>query len=79
MKNKFIFLLGLILSLAVDGLFAQELQSGSLRITWPLNRTVLQQNNSRVANVRIFAEFQNAGELLGFSTETLILTLLLEQ
>ncbi len=62
MKNKFIFLLGIVLSLTVSTLFAQELQSGSLRITWPLNRTVLQQNSSGVANVRIFAEFQSTGE-----------------
>ena len=62
MKNRFIFLLGIVLSLTVSTLFAQELQSGSLRITWPLNRTVLQQNSSGVANARIFAEFQNAGD-----------------
>ena len=51
-----------LLTLKISFLFSQELQTGSMRITSPLNRMILQQSSSGNADLSIFAEWLNSGD-----------------
>ena len=66
MKNLYIFLIGLCIALSVGQMpvSAQEpAQTTNVRITWPLNRTVLQRNASNNTTFRFSGQWVNGSDV----------------